>query len=313
MNRDNHSQIIIGIILISIGVLFLLNTFSIIPVIDWSIFLKYWPLILIFLGLNIILRRTWLWWLVPLLLIITILIFFFFQPGIGQIDYYKYNRGLFDFYSPKDRSGVYNYSVDYDRPVDIFDIKLSFPSGELTVSSGSENDLFSAELEYFSRKPIIKYNLNDNNKQASLNISQPGKSNPFNYSRLANKWSLLFNDDMPIKLLINSGAGEFKLRLLDLMVQEVVLNLGAGDLEVELGSKTRYLELNSGAADVDLSLPEGIGVRIKTTGIVNNNNFIEKGLQKEAGFYLTKNYDTTVHKLDIKITSPASDIKLDFY
>lgn len=313
MNRDNRSQIIIGIILISMGVLFLLNTFGIIPVIDWSILLKYWPLIFIFVGLNIILHRTRLWWLVPLLLIITILIFFFLQPGIEQIDYHKYNRGLFSSHSEKNRSGVYNYRVDYEQDVDIFDVKLNFASADLTVSSGNENYLFSAVLEYLSRKPTVKYNFNDNNKQASLNISQPGKSNLFNYSRLANNWSLLLNDDVPVSLLINSGAGDFRLKLANLVVQEVVLNLGAGNLDIMLGSKTRYLKLNSGAADVDISLPEGIGVRIKTTGIVNSNNFIEKGLQKDAGFYLTKNYDEAVHKLDIKITSPASDIKLDFY
>ncbi|MFH1639922.1 MAG: DUF5668 domain-containing protein [Chloroflexota bacterium] len=47
-----------GIILIFVGALFLLQTMGVVPWSIWKTMLPYWPVIIIIIGLNIILRRT---------------------------------------------------------------------------------------------------------------------------------------------------------------------------------------------------------------------------------------------------------------
>lgn len=47
-----------GIVLIFIGGLFLLNTFDIVPWIVWSQLWKFWPLLLVFSGLKLLLGKS---------------------------------------------------------------------------------------------------------------------------------------------------------------------------------------------------------------------------------------------------------------
>ncbi len=49
-----------AIILILLGILFLLNNFGILPWPVWQIIVRYWPVVLILVGLEVILGGTWL-------------------------------------------------------------------------------------------------------------------------------------------------------------------------------------------------------------------------------------------------------------
>ena len=68
--NKNRSAYIIGLILIGIGLLFLLNTMGVATFQVWYFLFKFWPVILILIGLNIILKKTALWWIVPILIFV---------------------------------------------------------------------------------------------------------------------------------------------------------------------------------------------------------------------------------------------------
>ena len=57
-----------GILLLFLGIVFLLQTFDVLPWALWGALLRFWPVIIIILGLSVLLRRYNVW-LVSLLII----------------------------------------------------------------------------------------------------------------------------------------------------------------------------------------------------------------------------------------------------
>ena len=109
MDETRRSRIFSGTILICLGLVLLLQTMGIIQSLNWNFLLKFWPLLLIFAGLNILFKRSKLWWLVPVLLIISfITLIIIGQPSYPGRDYnYEYN------YEYEDESPYSNEEYSY--------------------------------------------------------------------------------------------------------------------------------------------------------------------------------------------------------
>ncbi|HLV10658.1 MAG TPA: DUF5668 domain-containing protein [Halanaerobiales bacterium] len=101
MDDTRRSRIFSGTILICLGIVLFLQTMGIIQSLNWSFLVNFWPLLLIFMGLNILLKRSRLWWLVPVLVIISfITLIIIGQPSFPGRDYHYHYE--------------YNYEYDYE-------------------------------------------------------------------------------------------------------------------------------------------------------------------------------------------------------
>jgi predicted RND superfamily exporter protein len=86
-NRDYHdnSGIIWGVFLILIGIIFLLNNFGIVPWIIWNYIVGFWPIFIVFAGLQVILGNNFISRIVVTLLALVafgfILIYSLYQVG----------------------------------------------------------------------------------------------------------------------------------------------------------------------------------------------------------------------------------------
>jgi len=313
MNENNRSQVVTGTILIGIGMIFLLQTMGIIHHLSWRIFFRFWPVFLIFIGLNILFKRTRIWWIVPILIILTFIgLIIVYQPSFPY-DYhyeYEYERP----YRVEDRSGIYRSSMELNQDVKELEIDVNFSAGKIDISkSRDSNELYSANLKYDYYRPDVSYNFNEQTGQGSLKIEQRQKRDWLNITRYHNDWNIYLTNKVPVDLRINAGAGDFNLNLDELQVENLHVNTGAGNLEIDLGQTTKSLVLNSGAAEIDLNIPEGIGVEIEHTGVISSNNFIEEGLIQNNNIYRTKNFEGAADIITIKINASASKIDIDFY
>ncbi len=313
MNDNNRSQIKWGIVLIGIGLLFLLNTMGVIRHFNWGLLLHLWPVIIIIIGFNIILKNTPLWWLTPVIFILGIIGLFLISNGNG---YYSYNYD-YNFSPPlTNRStNTYRSETEISPDIEMMDVELNFSAGRLILdSTRDEKNLYEARLSSKNSNPRFDYSYDKNENVGYLSIKQAEKSNDwFNFSG-RNDWKLYLTRNIPLKIKVNAGAGDFNFNLDELKVEELIINSGAGDLEIDLGEYTNYLVLNSAAANVDLNIPDNRALSIRTEGLISNNNFIDKGLIKKGdNLYQTENYQNSTNKLNIEINSPASNIDLNYY
>jgi energy-coupling factor transporter transmembrane protein EcfT len=303
--RGKSTQVIMGILLVCLGIFFLLCTFGVTPRINWLILIDFWPLLLVFIGLNILLKNTRLWWLVPVLLVITLVILLFF-PGLF-LEPFNYRNNEYD------RGFNYN-SLKRTDEIKELNVDLSFSAGELFLGSArNEELLYELIFDFNHGHPGIDYHFVDETKAGYLVIKEEQNVKIFNLSS-GNNCRLYLAKDMPVALKINAGAGKFNLNLTGVNVKQLTINTGAGDLNIEMGDYSSGLELNSGAASIELKLPRSVGLEIKSTGVVNKNNFEEMGLIKVKDHtYRSVNFQEARNKINVEMASAASRIDLILY
>jgi hypothetical protein len=223
------------ILLISLGVIFLYAERH--PDFDpWPILRTYWPLILIFLGIAKILDslRTRnnppaagpsFGGIVAAIVLVVILVALIRHGG-------PFNRW---------RGGTVYAMQHSDRSVDRDDAKtvnakIEMSAGDLDVSGGSSH-LLEANFDYRGSFAAPKVDYSISGTTGNLNIYQDKSDTHFSTTS-DNHWTLHLANNVPIDLRIEMGAGRGNLRVRDINITDLNLQLGAGQVELDISTKT---------------------------------------------------------------------------
>jgi len=205
--------------------------------------------------------------------------------------------------------------------------------GDLKVDTGTDA-LMEADFTYnvADWKPEVTYEVIDGNGR--LNVRQPRLEQISMRSDARYKWKLAFNEEVPLDMRIEHGAGSGDIDVGDLNVTQLDVKLAAGDFTIDLSGNQslQHLELDMGAGDVTvdlngdwkenvnvdyqgglgqttLRLPKDIGVYItvnKALGSVNTN-----GLSKRGDAYVNEAYGKSDITLEINIQAGIGQINLE--
>jgi hypothetical protein len=189
-------------------------------------------------------------------------------------------------------------AVDLDQS-EFVTVDLRMGAGELSVRGGSPK-LMDAEFSFrrLAMRPSIHYDTSD--FRGRLRIEEPSGVHTAN-SRY--RWDLRLNDDKPLDLNVDFGAGEGRLDLGSLNLRSVEIHMGVGELRLDLRGtpKSDYtVTLRGGVGEVTVYLPEGVGVVADAQGGIGG--ITAHGLEKRDGEYVNDAYGrakTTV-RLDIR-------------
>lgn len=213
------------------------------------------------------------------------------------------------------------------------DIKMG--SGKLKVTGGADK-LLDAYFFYnvAEWKPEVDYHVSDS--LGKLIIHQPSSQGiggiPLGNVRY--EWDLRFNNDVPIKMNVNLGAGKNYLKLgnlsltsldvdtgagsviLDLTrspsLKKLDLNMGAGDVKVDLtGDWKNDLSayINGGIGRISLRFPGEVGVYVHADRGIGQIN--ASGLKKDGNVYTNDAYGQSKVTLNIDIDAGIGQINLE--
>jgi len=184
-------------------------------------------------------------------------------------------------------------------------IEIEFPAGELKVQSGT-NNLMDASFRYNVRdwQPRVQYS--ENGTQGVLRVSQPGNGRVPVGGRLINEWEIQLNENIPMDLLIRTGAGNSQLDLGGLNMNSLTVETGAGVTTVNLDGNWQHdvdVSIEGGVGELRVNLPAEMGVRVEmdtalVTVTVNGLTQAENGYVNEvfaaAPYTLTLNLQAGV-------------------
>src|SRR5512147_912715 len=162
------------------------------------------------------------------------------------------------------------------------DVNITIGAGDLKVTGGAKK-LLEAEFTYnvAKLKPEVEFT------DGTLVLQHPdvrGYRTLQDIRDFRNEWDLRLNNDVPMNLSLEMGAGTSDLQLAGLSLTGLDVKLGAGKSTVDLsGGWTRDLNVNveAGAANIRLRLPKDVGVRvqveagphtIETSGLTQDGN-----------------------------------------
>ncbi len=190
-------------------------------------------------------------------------------------------------------------SIDLDKS-EMARIELKMGAGELRVEGGSSK-LAEADFEYNvpSWKPLVQYQASS--FRGELLIEQPSTSK--GGSNTTYKWNLRLNDKLPLEIVTHLGAGEAHMNLGALNLRSVELEMGVGEVELDLRGQPAHdynVQIHGGVGQAVVHLPAGVGIVATAAGGIGNIDV--RGLEKRNGRWINaahENAPVTIH-LDVK-------------
>ena len=189
-------------------------------------------------------------------------------------------------------------------------VKMVLGAGDLVVTGGAKK-LLEADFTYnvAKLKPEVEF------IDGTLIVQHPdvrGYRSPQDIKDFRNEWDLRLNNDVPMNLSLDMGAGTSDLQLAGLSLTGLDIILGAGKSTVDLsGGLTRDLDVtfDTGAANITVRLPKDVGVRVEVAAGLGR---IEaSGLKQDGYVYTNEAYGTSEVTLHITIQAGIGQINLE--
>ena len=187
---------------------------------------------------------------------------------------------------------------------------LKMGAGELQVV-GAADALMEADFSYnvADWKPKVSYEVAGEAGELSVRQGSGGGVRLGGDAR--NEWNLRFNDEVPIDLRVQMGAGESDLDLDSLALTGLNLEIGAGRTTVDLTGDYEQdfdASIQGGVGQATVLLPSEVGVRARAEGGLGKIN--AEGLQREGDSYVNDAYGSSNVTVDVDVQGGVGEINL---
>jgi hypothetical protein len=290
-----------ALILIALGVVFLIANVR--PGIEpWPIIFRYWPLILIFIGIGKIFdsfvfresggsTNSGPVSGASIAFVVLIVIF-----GFALWRGHERNNRLHDQHSVE-LLGAKTVSAD-----------IQMPAGQLTLTGG-DTRLLDADFDYNEEegKPSVDYNVSGDHGQ--LDVTQ--EKERIHFGGTHNTWKLRFGGAEPLDLTLSIGAGQSDLQLRDLNVTRLEVHVGAGQMTLDLGGPRKSnlsADIQGGVGQATIRLPKDVGVRVHASGGIGSIS--TDGLTRDGDDYVNAAYGKTPTSINLTVEGGVGTIVL---
>ena len=263
-----RSNIFWGSVLVLLGGLFLMNSLGINLPGGADVMDYFWPLLLVFLGLWVIVSAT-------------------ISSRTIEPD-----------------SEAFSIDLGAARKAAL---NIKHGAGQLTIGSGASSTQLLAGS--FSGGVNQKKQLDGD----CLNVKLQSQVDfPFSWKWGARgmEWDVRLNGKVPMELKLDTGANQAKVDLQDTTVTYLDLNTGASSTDLTLPASAGYVrvDIELGAASLDVRVPNGVAARIKVDQGISSIEIDSTRFPNTGQFYQSPDYDTAENRTDIDIDAGVGRI-----
>ncbi len=286
-------------ILILVGVFALLVNVGLVPVDRLDRLVDLWPLVLVVIGLELVVRRALQGATAELAAALIVLL----AIG-GAAAYVALGPSIPTGTQTLDTTGKVG-SLNHAA------VQVDAGSATITMQGSSSigDDLFRAHIEYSGRKPDVSLDASS----GELHISQNDTSGFFFQShRFA--LTLELNSSVPWKIGVDTGGSSNTFMLPTVHVASIDLNTGASKEDISVGapSGTVPITINGGAITVNVHRPPGVAASVSVSGGAASLSF--DGRPSKAVGTLTaqtSDYDHASDRYQIQVDGGACNVTVD--
>lgn len=303
------SQFFWGLFFISLGGLVLIGNLTDISF-RWSTAWKFWPTVLILIGLSIMIKnqigKNFIAALAGIILALSI------YSSVSATT--NLITDSFEIVFDDDASASFDttkFSQDYNDSIKTAVLHFKGGAGSFKLFSATDK---LVEFQAEGLKDMYSLRRNDSGTYSEIFFDMKGKSIKIGKQNYKNSVEISLNPNPEWDLNFDVGASSLDLDLTQFKVRNTEINMGAAALRIKYGNlvTTSDLKVSAGASDIDILIPKDIGCEIKTDAKLSSKNF--KGFDKiKSDIYRTKNFNTAEKKLYIKIDCGISSIDVDTY
>jgi hypothetical protein len=193
-------------------------------------------------------------------------------------------------------------------------LKIRHGAGRLTIRGGAGSDVlasgsFTGGLEHREdRRGDTLDAVMSVPSDSWMNFGGPwmfGSWNPI-------LWDVRLNENVPMKLDLETGAGESQIDFSGLKAEEISLKTGASSSEMTLPARAGKVrvKVESGAASVVLRVPDGVAARIEVQSGLAGISIDPHRFPRSGSGYQSPDYDRAENSADIRIETGVGSVEV---
>jgi hypothetical protein len=292
--RQAHGALIWGIILLFLGIVFLLQVLDVLPWALWVTLWRFWPVLIIIIGLNILLSRKNPWLVGALVLVLL-------GATLG-VAIWQYDQAS--------ETGIKSYSEPLGG-LDRASIEIDFDGGSLSLRSLAYGSPDLVEVYSNTKGGGIESDFHRQNGEGSLHLSAKGIKRFF-WSGPWNNWEASLTQNIPLTLDINSSASNISLDLGNLLTPEVLVKLNLGSCKVTAPSSagTTYIKIDANASNIEVTIPAGVAARILLDTNVTSIDVDRSRFPQSGDYYMSEDFGTSGKQLKLEIKCNVGRVQI---
>jgi len=287
-----------GILLLFLGVVFLLQTLDVLPWGLWATLWRFWPVLIIIIGLGILLRRYNLW-------LVSLLILAILGACLGIAIWQ---------YGPPPPAGMVTRS--YSEPladIERGQIEVDFTAGSITIGSlpaGSPN-FVEADSEVRNRDGSMNLDFHRQDGEARLHLSTERANRRF-WGEDGIRWEVRLTRNIPLIINIKSAASNMELDLSQLKVTELRLDVDVGNYTVKMPSSAGTIRayIKADVANIELTIPDGVAAKIGADTDLSAFDVDESRFPKQGDYYISDHFNTAQNRIYLEIDSDVGRVQV---
>ncbi|MGV3507937.1 MAG: LiaI-LiaF-like domain-containing protein [Sphingobacteriaceae bacterium] len=305
-------KIIWGLILVFIGGVLLLQNFGVINF-HWQIVFRFWPMILILIGANLLFSKDGSAAGAVISVLITVLALgFITYKGITTKEddewawYFKKDE------EKTDSGGSVNvFSEEYDNSISKAVLNISGGATRYTLSD-TTSKLFYADV----KKHFGKYSLFRTFRDSTqvLTFKMNGKSGWDLNDDVSNKAEIKLNSNPVWDINMEMGAGAATLNLSSFKINHLSIKGGAASYEIKLGEPLRKTTVlvETGVSEIEIAVPKQAACKINIESGMSSNDF-EGFIRQSDGSYISENFKNSSNIILLNLEGGLSKFKVVQY
>ncbi len=286
-----------AVLLIALGVVLLLQTTGVLPWHLWGDIWRWWPALIIVLGINIAFggRMTWLsgaLTAIAIAVLALVLFAFYFQSDFGVESVHSLDEPLLD---------AETANVDIDIGVGTLWVG-SLPAGSTSLVEGELRSFGVSEGQT---------SITRSGGHAEIGLSTDGFSLDF-FGDGDRRWDVRLSTLPRASIDVDAGASDLYLDLRDMNVSVVSVDGGAADIEILAPVDAGHVNINIdvGAASIVVIIPDHVGARIDADVGLSDLDIDEARFPRTGDVYQSRDFETSANRVDLEIDAGASSIEI---
>lgn len=250
--HKRHHSFFWPTLLIGAGVVWLLVNFGLIEPISIGTVLRFWPVLLIVLGLDVLFGRRYAWAgsVIGLVAIAAVVVYLIYGTSAGTIAPAQSRVETFTAPVGEATSVEYNFDTS-SEPVKMYALDSSDQLIDATVAY---QGTMTFSVDGTDHKTVHLYE-----------DSLPSSWLTWDFSFENRNWDIGLNPDVATDITLDGGSGSLDLNLSGLQLQTLTADLGSGSSDFTLPetSEPQMIKIGSGSGSVHVRVPAATTVTLQ--------------------------------------------------
>lgn len=302
-------NIIWGLVLVLIGVLFILKNVGVIYF-TWYSLWKLWPVVLVLIGVAILPIKEVFKVILTIIVLVVAAIILASSPGFRTSDPKWSFKGDWEKRDSKEPLiADQRLFESFDEMIAEAELVFDAAAGTFTLHETSE-ELFEFERE----GNIGKYNYATTDLGERREIRIDMAEGRIRRIDLKNKVAIKLNPNPLWDLKIGVGAASIDMDLSKFRIRDLKIDGGASSISLKLGDlhDDCRLKISSGASSIKIKVPEEFACEVRLNTVLSSKEL--KGFDKLGdGTYVTPGFSESASNILIQIDAAVSSLQVDRY